>query len=82
MKTDFAVNVTRAEAIRRYALGVALIAAVLMSPAVPSWIALLACYPIFTAMIQWDPLNALFQLAVKNFSKDVSDVMFRKSTAA
>lgn len=81
MKTDFSINVSRSEAIRRYALGSALIAAVLISPAVPSWIALLACYPIFTAMVQWDPVNALFQIVVRNFSKEVSDVMFRKSTA-
>ena len=61
MKTNFEINVSRSEAIRRYVLGTALIGVVLISPAVPSWIALFACYPIFTAMTQWDPANALFQ---------------------
>jgi hypothetical protein len=81
MKTEFAINVSRSEAIRRYVLGAGLIGAVLASPAVPAWIALFACYPIFTAMIQWDPANALFQKAVAKSSKDVQEVMFRKSTA-
>lgn len=81
MKTDFAVNVNRAEAIRRYVLGSGLIAAVLISPAVPAWIALAACYPIFTAMIQWDPINAVSQRIVNSSSKAVKDAMFRKSVA-
>jgi len=81
MNTEFTINVSRSEAIRRYLLGAALIGAVLVSPAVPSWIALFACYPIFTAMIQWDPANALFQMAVAKFSKSAQDVVFRNSTA-
>lgn len=81
MNTDFDINVSRAEALRRYVLGAGLIGAVLASPAVPSWIALFACYPIFTAMIQWDPANALLQKAVARTGKDVQDIMFRKTTA-
>ena len=77
----FEINVSRSEAIRRYVLGAGLIGAVLLSPAVPSWIALFACYPIFTAMIQWDPANALFQQVVAKFSKSAQDTFFRKSTA-
>ena len=82
MNTDFAINVSRSEALRRYVLGAGLIGAVLVSPAVPAWIALFACYPIFTAMLQWDPANALMQQALSKSSKTVQDVMFRKSTAA
>ena len=81
MNTDFAINVSRSEAIRRYVLGAGLIGAVLASPAVPAWIALFACYPIFTAMIQWDPANAQFQKVVTKTGKDVQDIMFRKTTA-
>ena len=82
MNTDFEINVSRSEALRRYVLGAGLIGAVLVSPAVPAWIALFACYPIFTAMLQWDPANALMQKALSKSSKTVQDVMFRKSTAA
>lgn len=82
MNKDFAINVSRSEALRRYVLGAGLIGAVLASPAVPVWIALLGCYPIFTAMLQWDPANALMQKAVAKSSKGVQDAMFRKSTAA
>lgn len=82
MNNNFAINVSRSEALRRYVLGAGLIGAVLISPAVPVWVALLGCYPIFTAMLQWDPANALMQKAVARSSKSVQDVMFRKSTAA
>jgi hypothetical protein len=81
MKIDFSINVSRSEAMRRYLLGSALIGAVLLSPAVPSWIALFACYPIFTAMIQWDPANAVLQSVVNKSSKSVQEAMFRKTTA-
>lgn len=82
MNKDFTINVSRSEALRRYVLGTGLLAAVLISPAVPAWIALFACYPIFTGMLQWDPLNALMQKVVSKSSKDMQDVMFRESTAA
>ena len=82
MKTDFAVNVSRAEAIRRFVLGTVLLGAFFASPAVPSWIALFACYPLFTAMFQWDPANALFQKIVAKSSKQVQDTLFRQSTTA
>jgi len=82
MNIDFSINVSRSEAMRRYLLGSVLIGAVLLSPAVPSWIALFACYPIFTAMIQWDPLNAALQSIVNKSSKAVQEAMFRKSTSA
>ena len=81
MKIDFSINVSRSEAMRRYLLGRALIGAVLLSPAVPSWIALFACYPIFTAMIQWDPANAILQSVVNKSSKSVQEAIFRKTSA-
>ena len=81
MKTEFATNVSRSEALRRYVIGALLIGAVLLVPTVPSWIALFACYPIFTAMLQWDPANALLQKAVEKFGNNVGDIMFPTSTA-
>ncbi|MGD8569487.1 MAG: DUF2892 domain-containing protein [Gammaproteobacteria bacterium] len=81
MSKDFNINVSRSEAIRRYFVGTAMIGAVLVSTAIPAWVALIACYPIFTAMIQWDPVNAVSQRIVNYFSKSVKDAMFRKSIA-
>jgi hypothetical protein len=82
MNNEFEINVSRSEALRRYVLGAGLIGAVLVSPAVPAWIALLGCYPIFTAMIQWDPANALFQKAVAKSSKSVQEATFRNTAAS
>lgn len=79
MNKKFAINVSRSEALRRYVLGAGLIGAVLVSTSVPAWIALFACYPIFTAMIQWDPLNALMQKAVSKTGKDIQEAMFRNA---
>jgi hypothetical protein len=79
MNKKFDINVSRSEALRRYVLGAGLIGAVLASASVPAWVALLACYPIFTAMIQWDPFNALMQKAVAKTGKDVQEAMFRNS---
>jgi len=79
MNTKFNINVSRSEALRRYVLGAGLIGAVLVSSSVPAWIALLACYPIFTAMIQWDPFNALMQKAVAKTGKEIQEVVFRNS---
>ena len=81
MSSKFEMNITRSEAIRRYVIGAALIGSVLVLPMAPVWIALFACYPIFTAMIQWDPVNALMQKAVSSLSKDVQDVVFRNSAS-
>ena len=81
MSSKFETNITRSEAIRRYVIGAALIGSVLVLPMAPVWIALFACYPIFTAMIQWDPVNALMQKAVSSLSKDVQDVVFRNSAS-
>lgn len=82
MNSKFEMNITRSEAIRRHVIGTALIGSVLVSPMVPVWIALFACYPIFTAMIQWDPVNALMQKAVNSLSKDVQEVVFRNGASS
>lgn len=76
------INVSRPEAMRRYLISAALIGAVLLSPAtVPSWIALAACYPAFTALIQWDPVNAMCQGIVNRLSSATRNALFRSSSA-
>ena len=83
MKTSFntnEINVSHHEAIRRYLISAALIGAVLLSPAtVPSWIALVACYPAFTALIQWDPINAMCQGVVNQLSATARNALFRST---
>lgn len=81
MEKQIDVNVSRPEAASRYLVSIAMIGAVLLSPnTVPSWLALVACYPAFTAMIQWDPINALFQSVISHSSKSVQNTLFRKPT--
>lgn len=82
MENQIDVNVSRPEAATRYLISFVMIGAVLLSPnTVPSWLALVACYPAFTAMIQWDPINALFQSVIRRSSKSVQEILFRKPTA-
>lgn len=76
------VNVSRPEAMRRYLISATLIGAVLLSPAtVPNWIALAACYPAFTALVQWDPVNAMCQSIINHLSETTRNALFRSSTA-
>lgn len=76
MNTSFDINLSRSEALRRFVLGSGLIGAVLLSPAVPSWIALVACYPVFTAIMQWDPANLVFQKVASNIGSETQKAMF------
>ena len=76
MNTSFDINLSRSEALRRLVLGSGLIGAVLLSPAVPSWIALVACYPVFTAIMQWDPANLVLQKLVSNIGSETQKAMF------
>jgi hypothetical protein len=65
MKTVMDTNITRAETYRRYAIGVLILGAFLMNPGLPVWVALVALYPIATAINQWDPLNAAFESIIR-----------------
>lgn len=58
MKTFFDANIGFTEDIARYVLGALLIGLVLYVPFAPVWLALIAVYPIVTAIIVWDPLYA------------------------
>lgn len=80
MNTTLKANVSRPEAVSRYLLSAALLAAVFISPtAVPSWIAIAACYPAFTALIQWDPVHAMGQGIIKHLSKSTQKLIFINS---
>lgn len=69
MTAKFETNVSSSEQARRLVIGAAIIGILLANPSLPAWIALFACYPIFTAMIQWDPVNALIQAAINRFRR-------------
>jgi hypothetical protein len=80
MNTTLKANVSRPEAISRYLLSAGLLAAVFISPTtVPSWIAIAACYPAFTALIQWDPVNAMGQGIINHLSKTTQKLIFLNS---
>ena len=75
MNTGFERNISRADAISRYLLSTVLLAAVMLFPAtVPSWLALLACYPAFTALMQWDPINAFTTAVLNRLHKPMGNI--------
>jgi hypothetical protein len=62
MKTFLSSNLCLQERGSRYFVGALLIASVMAQlPGVPVWVALLAVYPIGTAIMAWDPLFALLE---------------------
>jgi hypothetical protein len=69
MKSIFDRNISASEKARRYLIGSALIAVVMVSPSFPAWVALFACYPIFTAMVEWDPANLVIQRLINKLKK-------------
>ncbi len=62
MTSLLAQNLGRTETSLRWILGGGLIMAVLSSAYTPAWLALLAAYPVFTAILAWDPLYAMLGL--------------------
>ena len=68
MKTAIYTNINRSEAMRRYAIGALILGAFLVSPSMPAWVALVALYPLATAMNQWDPLNAVFEAVIRRIN--------------
>jgi len=53
-------NVNISEQLIRPALSIMIAVAVLLMPQLPPWLALVAIYPFFTALIGWDPFYAIF----------------------
>jgi hypothetical protein len=79
MNTYMEINLSRSEALRRFVLGSGLIGAVLTVPTLPAWIALVACYPVLTAIMQWDPANALSQKVVAGMGSGMQKALFVRS---
>jgi hypothetical protein len=77
----FKSNVSTSEQARRYIIGSAIIGVLLTNPSLPAWIALFACYPIFTAMIQWDPVNFVMQTIITRFTPKHSVGLGNTTTA-
>ena len=61
MNTFFKQNMSQNEQCRRVVVGAAILAILLAKPTLPAWIALVALYPLFTALVSWCPLNAMIE---------------------
>ncbi|MGD8941493.1 MAG: hypothetical protein PVJ72_19095, partial [Gammaproteobacteria bacterium] len=59
----------------------AILGLLLTNPTMPAWIALVACYPIFTALVQWDPINTVMQAVINRF-KHKKAMSFGNTTTA
>lgn len=81
MNTIFKSNVSTSEQARRYMIGAAILGFLLANPTMPAWLALVACYPIFTALVQWDPVNTAVQMVI-NRLKQKHAVVFGNTTTA
>jgi hypothetical protein len=55
-------NITTSEQVIRPIFSLMIATAVLLMPQLPPWVALVAIYPFFTAMIGWDPFYAVFNI--------------------
>lgn len=64
-------NLNTHEQFIRYGTGAALIALSAFTLQIPLWFTLVATYPIFTAMVQWDPLYALFAVVRRQLMKEL-----------
>ena len=55
-------NVKTSEQVIRPIVSLMIAVAVLLLPQLPPWLALVAIYPFFTALIGWDPFYAAFNI--------------------
>ena len=62
------------EQIIRYLTGTLLIA-LSVTQQIPMWFAFVANYPIFTAMVQWDPVYALFDVVRRQFTPSAASLL-------
>lgn len=67
-------NVSRSESFRRYALGLIILGAFFANPSLPAWVTLIALYPMATALVQWDPANALFDKLLSRRTDKISQI--------
>lgn len=78
MTTSHAVTLNGAIRLLRAALGTLLIFTVLVYDSAPTWFAVLATYPIFTAMLARDPfysLTALLRATWATRSSEMRDAL-------
>ena len=68
------INVSRSESFRRYALGLIILGVFFANPTLPAWVTLIALYPLATALVQWDPANALFDKLLNKGAEKISQV--------
>jgi hypothetical protein len=61
-------NINTFDRITRFVTGFAIIAAVLTMDQIPAWFTLLAIFPVFTAIIRWDPLYTLSMIIKGRFT--------------
>ena len=74
-----ATNVSRSESFRRYALGFGILAFFFVNPALPAWVTLVALYPLATALVQWDPANALFEKLLNKGASQISHATMKSA---
>ena len=55
-------NIKTSEQVIRPIFSLMIATAVLLLPQLPPWLALVAIYPFFTALIGWDPFYAVFNI--------------------
>jgi hypothetical protein len=67
-------NLSTFDQIARFTSGMAIIIAVLALEQAPVWLALIATYPVFTAILKWDPIYAAYLAARQKFSKNVAPI--------
>jgi len=67
-------NISLYECILRYVLGAVLTVLSVITLQIPVWVAIIATYPIFTALVQWDPLYALFEVIRNRVAKGATPV--------
>jgi len=67
MDTTLNSNVNFFEVVGRILVGIALLASVIFNAGVPVWFALLAIYPVMTAIIAWDPIYAVASKVIAFF---------------
>ena len=68
------LNVSRSESFRRYALGLIILAVFFANPSLPVWVSLVALYPLATALVRWDPANALFDKVLRNSANKINTI--------
>lgn len=67
-------NISLYDQIVRYGLGAVLTVLSVITLQIPMWFAFVATYPIFTALVQWDPVYALFAVIQRQIVKAATPV--------